>query len=141
MNYCLTYGAPNDDELIGYTDADGMTTEGRRQISGYVFLLHGGAVSWSSKQQPIVALSTTEAEYIAQTEAAKEALWLRSFANEVINPVTEPTPLRSDNQSAIALATYDVHHQRTKHINIRFHLYATTSNKRIFDYCTVLPRT
>ena len=63
--------------LEGFTDADWGSQEHRHSISGYVFMIDGGAVSWSSKKQPIVALSSTESEYIATTHAAKEALWIR----------------------------------------------------------------
>ena len=67
-------GAPS--VLIGYVDADGSMAEDRRAILGYTFLIDGGAVSWSSKKQEIISLSTTESEYVAATHAAKEALWL-----------------------------------------------------------------
>ena len=63
-------------ELEGYTDADRSVHEDRKAVSGYAFLLDGRAVSWSSKKQEIIALSTTEAEYMATTHAAKEVLWL-----------------------------------------------------------------
>ena len=63
--------------LVGYVDADGVSQEHRRAISGYVFMVDGGVVSWSSKKQELVTLSTAEAEYITQTHAAKEAIWLR----------------------------------------------------------------
>ena len=76
QDWQLTYGSPDGSDLFGYTDADGMSTEGRRAISGYVFMMNGGAVSWSTKRQDVISLSTTEAEYIAQTHAAKEAIWL-----------------------------------------------------------------
>jgi hypothetical protein len=69
----LTYGK-EEMELKGYSDADGSMDEDRKAISGYAFLIDGGAVSWSSKKQEIIALSTTEAEYVAVTHAAKEAL-------------------------------------------------------------------
>ena len=65
--------------LTGYADADGNMAEDRHAISGYAFLIHGGAISWSAKQQEIIALSTTKAEYIAITHTAKEAIWLRSL--------------------------------------------------------------
>ena len=107
--------------LIGYADADGSMQEDRRAISGYAFLIDGGAVSWSSKRQEIVVLSTTEAEYVAATHAAKEALWLRTFLKELFGTTMEPTPLYCDNQSAIALAKDHQYHARTKHIDIRFH--------------------
>lgn len=62
--------------LVGYVDADGASQDHRRVISGYVFMVDGGAVSWSSKKQELVTLSTTEAKYIAATHATKEAIWL-----------------------------------------------------------------
>jgi len=95
--------------------------EGRKAISGYAFLIDGGAVSWSSKRQEIVSLSMTESEYVTATHAAKEALWLRSFIGELFAPLTNPITLFSDNQSAIALTKDHQYHARTKHINIRFH--------------------
>ena len=66
-------------KLTGYADADGSMAEDRHAISGYAFLIHGGVVSWSAKWQEIIALSTTEAEYVAITHAAKEALLLQFF--------------------------------------------------------------
>ena len=69
--------------LIGYADADGSTAEDRRAITGYAFLIDGGAVSWSSKLQEIVSLSTTKSEYVAATHGMKDALWLRSLLSEV----------------------------------------------------------
>ena len=112
-------GAPK--VLIGYVDADGSMAEDRRVISGYAFLIDGGAVSWSSKKQEIVSLSTMESEYVAATHAAKEALWLQSLIRELFAPFDEPTMLFSDNQSAIALMKDHQYHARTKHIDIHFH--------------------
>ena len=63
--------------LVGYADADGSMAEDQRAVSSYAFIVDGGAVSWSTKRQEIVSLSTTKSEYIAATHAAKEALWLR----------------------------------------------------------------
>ena len=71
----LSYGGTTK-ELTGYVDADGNMAEDRHAISGYAFLLHGGVVSWTTKRQEIISLSTTESEYIAVTYTAKEALWL-----------------------------------------------------------------
>ena len=78
-------------------------------------------MSWNSKQQEIIVLSTTEGEYVAATQAAKEALWLRSFTGEVFGLELAPTTLFSDNKSAIALAKDHQYHAHTKHIDIRFH--------------------
>jgi len=90
-------------------------------ISSYTFLIDGGAVSWSSKRQEIISLSTTESEYVAATHGVKEALWLRSLLLEVFGPFKDVTVLLCDNQSAIALACDHQYHTRTKHINVRYH--------------------
>ena len=90
--------------------------EDRHAISGYAFLLHGGAISWTAKRQKIISLSTTESEY-----AAKEALWLRSLISQLFDINLEAATLFSDNQSAIALTKDHQNHARTKHIDIRFH--------------------
>jgi hypothetical protein len=118
--FWLTYGGQQK-ELKGYADADGSMAEDRHAISGYAFLLHGGAVSWAAKRQEIVSLSTTESEYVAVTHASKEALWLRSLISQLFDIALEPTTLFSDNQSAIALTKDHQYHPRTKHIDIRFH--------------------
>ena len=116
----LSYGIKNM-KLTGYTDADGSMAEDRHAISGYAFLIHGGAVSWSAKRQEIIALSTMEAEYVAITHAVKEALWLRSLIFQLFELDLEPTTLFSDNKSAIELTKDHQFHPRTKHIDIRFH--------------------
>ncbi len=116
----LSYGGQRR-ELLGYADADGNMAEDRRAVSGYAFLIHGGAVSWSAKRQEVVSLSTTESEYIAATSAAKEALWLRSLITQLFSTTLDATTLFSDNQSAIALTKDHQYHARTKHIDIQFH--------------------
>jgi hypothetical protein len=123
--------------LEGYSDADGSMHEDRKAISGYAFLLDGGAVSWSSKKQEIIALSTTEAEYVATTHAAKEALWLRSLIGEIFGEFSGPTTLHGDNQAAIALTRDHQYHARTKHIDIRFHFirWIVADGKLKLVYC------
>ena len=79
------------------------------------------AISWSSKKQHIVVLSSTEAEYITQTHAAKEALWLHSFLQELRSTPDDPLILNCDNQGAIALAKDNKFHAHTKHIDVRYH--------------------
>jgi transposase InsO family protein len=116
----LTYGNERHD-LTGYTDADGASEEHRHAISGYAFLIDGGAVSWYSRKQEIVTLSTAEAEYVAATHASKEAIWLRRFLFELFPLDASPTTLYCDNQAAIKLAIDDNYHARTKHIDIRYH--------------------
>ena len=116
----LSFGQKQAD-LTGYADADGSMAEDRHAISGYAFIINGGAVSWSAKRQEIVSLSTTESEYIAATHASKEALWLRSLIQQLFDIKLSPTTLYSDNQSAIALTKDHQYHARTKHIDIRYH--------------------
>jgi len=132
----LTYGASNDG-IVGYTDADHASQYHRHSISGYAFLINGGAISWSSKKQPLVALSTTEAEYIAVAHATKEALCLRAFLGEITRPPSTPMPLHCDNQSAIALSKDGQFHARTKHIDLRFHFIRETVANGDIDivYC------
>jgi len=100
-------------------------------------MLNGGAVSWSSKRQDTISLSTTEAEYVALTHAAKEAIWLRNLISELFTPIAGPITLHSDNQSAIALAKDDRFHARTKHIDIRYHFirYAIEEGNIRLTYC------
>jgi hypothetical protein len=117
----LTLGG-SDEGLEGFTDSDFASQADRHSISGYAFRFHGGAVSWSSKWQPLIALSTTKAEYIAATHAAKEAIWLCLLVGEITSPLQFPTPLFCDNNGAIALSKDNtVFHPRTKHIDVRYH--------------------
>ena len=83
--------------LEGYADTDGSMNEDRCAIIGYAFLIDGGAVSWSSKRQKIISLSTTESEYVTATHGMKEALWLHSLLFKVFTPIKPPTTLFSDN--------------------------------------------
>ena len=117
----LTFGGKTKIFAEGFCDADWATQKDRHSISGYSYHIGKGAISWSSKKQQIVALSTTEAEYIAQSHAAKEALWLRTFIGELRGKPSQPLTIHCDNQGAIALSKDNKFHARTKHIDIRHH--------------------
>jgi hypothetical protein len=107
---------------FGYCDADWATSiDDRRSITGWVFLAAGGAISWQSQKQKSVALSTVEAEYMAECQAVKEAMWLRSLLGELGLGTTVPMTILTDSQGAMALAKNPEHHQRSKHIDIRYH--------------------
>jgi len=108
--------------LHGFTDADwGSDVNDRRSTSGYVFMLAGGAISWSSKKQSAITLSSTEAEYIAGTHAAKKVIWLRQLLSNLKFLTSSATTLYIDNQSAIAITKNPEFHDRTKHIDIQYH--------------------
>ncbi|MCO5595809.1 hypothetical protein L7F22_049859 [Adiantum nelumboides] len=92
----------------------------RKSTNGYVFAIAGGAVSWCSRLQKIVALSTTEVEYISATEASKEAIWLGRLAKELGMPA-HTLELGCDSQSAIYLAKNAMFHACTKYIDVRYH--------------------
>ena len=119
-DWVLVYGTKVKG-LEGFTDVDGATQEHRHAITGYTFLIDGGAISWSSKKQEIVTLSTTESEYVATTHAAKEAIWLCQFIGEVFQLLTNLIPLYSDSQATIALTHDGSYHTCTKHIDIQYH--------------------
>ena len=108
--------------LAGFSDSDWAgCAESRKSTSGFVFQLGKCTVSWSSKKQPIVALSSTEAEYIALCRAAQEAVWLRNLLSDVGLPQPTATIVHEDNQGAIALAKNPKDHPRTKHIDVKYH--------------------
>ena len=107
--------------LVGYVDSDfAGDLDKRRSTTGYVFTMAGGPICWRSTLQSTVALSTTEAEYMAVTEAFKEAIWLLGLTKD-FGIVQENVKVFCDSQSAICLAKNQVHHGRTKHIDVRYH--------------------
>jgi hypothetical protein len=158
----LYKGEPNSTsampELVCYTDSDwGGDRDKRRSTGGFVLTLCGGAVSWKTRKQDVVALSTTEAEYIALTEASKEVIWMRRLLHEIetrdiessstdirqshdestnqwentedseLTPLPMPaTTIFVDNQGAMKLADNPQFHNRTKHIDIRYHFIRDT---------------
>lgn len=108
-------------DLLGYADSDwGGDRFDRKSYTGYIFILNNSPISWNSKKQPTVALSTTEAEYMALTSATKEAIWLKQLFNEIGISI-ETVKLFGDNQGALKLSKNPVFHARTKHIDIQYH--------------------
>jgi Reverse transcriptase (RNA-dependent DNA polymerase) len=114
--------SPESTQLTGYVDADWAgDVNDHKSTLGFIFMFGGAAVSWGSKKQTSVALSSTEAEYIAASYAAKEAIWLRRLLTELGLDTSSPTPIHVNNQSAIAIARNPEFHDRTKHIKVRYH--------------------
>ena len=108
-------------ELIGFSDADyAADLDTRRSTTGYVFMMSGGCVTWCSRRQATVSVSTTEAEFIAASEASKEAIWLRKLLSDIGHECVRSTTLYVDNQSAIKLVKNPSFHRRSKHIDVRY---------------------
>ena len=113
---------PEDFKLSGFSDADWAGCgETRKSTSGQIFKMGNCAISWRSRKQSIVALSTTEAEYVALCEAAQEAVWLRRLLSDIGFSQNTPTVVFEDNQGAISLSQNPKDHSRTKHIDIKYH--------------------
>ncbi len=117
----ITYGRSEAKEVIGYCDADyAGDVDTRRSTTGYVFILNGGVISWSSRLQPTVAASTTEAEYMAAAAATKEALWLRKLLPD-IEVEASTIEINCDNQGALQLLKHPIASSRSKHIDVLHH--------------------
>lgn len=125
LKYTMDYGIVFEADkkgVMGFVDADWANCViDRRSYTGYVFTLSGGAISWDSKKQRTVALSSTEAEYMAMSEATKELLHLRSLVKELNLKDLESITLCNDNNSALKLAENPTFHARSKHIDVRHH--------------------
>ena len=120
----LVYGGTKLEEepcILGSTDADYVVDlDRRRSYTGYVFQLWNSTISWKANLQLVVALSTIEVEYIAVTEAIKEALWLKGIVSELLGRYVKAN-LMCDSQSAIHLTKNHAHHERTQYIDVRYH--------------------
>lgn len=136
LEYGITY--KTGDLLYGYCDSDWAgDIDSRKSVTGYGFMFGGSIISWASKKQPTVALSSTEAEYKAACVASSEAVWLRRILSDIGIPMKEATTLHCDNQSCIALTKNSVFHARTKHIEIQYHYVRDLIQEGIvyMEYC------
>ena len=141
VNLALKYQKSEKSEkgsLIGYSDADwgGDFDSRHTPTTGNLFLMAGSPISWLSKKQTVLALSTLEAEYITLCLATQEAVWIRKLLTELLVSV-RPVMLMEDNQAAIAIARNPMAHARTKHIDIRFHYVREALQNGAIDvhYC------
>jgi hypothetical protein len=127
--------------LVGYCDADWASDlEDRRSTTGFVFMMGGGTISWSNKRQPIIVLSTTKAEYMASTQATKEAIWMTKLIKELgYMKEKKAMVIRCDNQGVISLTKNPMQHARTKHIDVQHHFVRKrVENGEIpFEYCSI----
>lgn len=121
-NYGISYNSNVKNNLVGYSDADyGGDIDTRRSTTGFFFKIGSGPISWCSQRQKTVALSTTEAEYIAASESLRELIWLQVLMTEIAPSPRNLPLLMVDNQSAIKLTKNPELHKRSKHIDIRHH--------------------
>lgn len=118
----LCYKNGGEKGLVGYSDSSyNMDPDDGKSTTGHIFYLNECSVTWCSQKQEIVALSSCEAEFMAATETAKQALWLQELLKEITVGVAWKAVIRVDNKSAIALSKNPVFHGRSKHIHTRFH--------------------
>lgn len=121
------------ESVVGYVDSDyAGDLDKRRSLTGYVFTLSGSVISWKATLQSVVSLSTTEAEYMAITEAVKEAIWLQGLVSD-LGLDQKKTLVFYDSQSAIHLTKNQMFHERTKHIDVKHHFIRDIVSKGLVD--------
>ena len=117
----LRFARSSNQELTGFSDSSHNVDDDDGKITtGHIFYLGENPITWCSQKQEIVALSSCEAEFMAATEAAKQAIWLQELLGEVVGETCKKVVIRVDNKSAIALTKNPVFHGRSKHIHRRF---------------------
>ena len=128
----LRLGGTNGLRLLGYSDSDFTNCpDTRRSVGGYSFSLGSGVISWSAKKQKTVTTSSCEAEYVAAYGAAKENAWLCTLLKEIDIISSEPTTIFCDNNATICLSQDPLHHERVKHIDIKYHYLREQAENKI----------
>lgn len=132
-DYGLYYKNTNQSsEVTGYSDADyANDPDSRRSVTGYVFIKSGAAITWSSQRQQTVALSTTEAEFMAACAATKEAMWIKQFLSDIGEYQQDTLCLNLDNQSAISVIKNVNFHKRCKHIEVKYYFIKEKYQQKI----------
>jgi len=120
-------------QWIGYSDSDYGADESRRSRTGYCWYFAGNLISWCSKLQHSVTLSTAESEYQALCAAAQEMIWLKRLSSEFGFNKPGPITLYSDNKACIAIAHNPVQHKYTKHIDVRLHFVRELIQRSVLD--------
>ena len=118
----LFYARGDPDDISGFTDADwGGASDNRRSVTGYIFKLGHSPITWASKSQTAVSLSSTESEYRALMEGAREAIWLKRLFSEPQLVPSQCIPLHCDNLGSVKLSHNPTFHSRSKHFDIHLH--------------------
>src|SRR6266545_1467485 len=135
IDYGLSYSWDADLTPLAYIDADyGGCKDTRRSTSGYVFTMAGGAVTWSSKRQSTVALSTVEAEYVAMSRSAQQMMWMQTWLDEVEIEHELPGLIKGDSRGAISLVKNTKDHGKVKHIDIRHHYIRDLIKSKLISF-------
>ena len=131
INYGLLYSSSIDFKLIGFSDSDfAGDIDDRKSTTKFVFFMGDCVVTWSSKKQSIVTLSTCEDEYVAVISCVCHVIWLRRLLEELYLKQEEATKICIDNKSAQALAKNPVLHDRSKHIDTSYHFIRECIDKK-----------
>jgi hypothetical protein len=136
LSYGMLYKADDNKNLclIGWSDSDyAGDLNDRKSTTGYLYMLGSGAISWSSKKQPIVTLSTTEAEFVAAASCACQGIWLRNVLDFLKQKQQGCTIIYCDNSSSIKLSKNPVMHARCKHIDVRFHFLRNLTKDGVIE--------
>jgi hypothetical protein len=121
--YMLTYRKSDQLEIIGYSDSDFVgCQDSYKSMSGYIFLLVGGAISWRSAKQTLIASCTMTAEFMACYEASNHEIWLHNFVTRlhILDNVERPLKLFCNNNSAVLYSNNNRSLSKSKHIDIKF---------------------
>ncbi|XP_065078076.1 uncharacterized protein LOC135701229 [Ochlerotatus camptorhynchus] len=138
-DYYLQLGGTPEEALLGHSDADWAgDPDSRRSTTGFVFSFGGGILSWASRRQSSVKLSSMEAEYVALSEASQETLWLRQLLSDFGETQKQPTVLREDNQGCLAFFQKERTSRRSKHTNTRERIVHELCAKKeiVLEYCS-----
>lgn len=138
LELCLGHLGEDNKQLECYVDADWAgDISDRKSSSGYLFKFHGGVIDWSCRKQKCVALSSTEAEYIALAECLQEVLWIRKLMDDIGEQLDFPIPVKEDNQSCIALTKADRNEKKSKHIDTKYNFVKDLVHQGVvrLQYC------
>jgi len=132
-NYCITYSGELGQGLMACTDSDWASDHsGQKSQSGYFLKLAGGAISWTLRAQKTIALSSTEAEYMALSDCSRQVVWMHTLLGE-LGYHLRPIPICGDNQGSIFIASNPVTEKRSKHIDIRYHYIREVIERKLAE--------
>jgi hypothetical protein len=134
ITYCAIEDDNNNDNLFySFSDSAFANNDDGKSMSGYVFLASGEAITWKSKKQSIIALSTTESEYVALSESGRQACWLRNLYGKLGFPQTKPTVINSDNEGSVSMTQDPQFHAQSKHIALCHHWVKDLVNDNVLE--------